>query len=95
MRGGSGGLRDLRDGLPVQLHVAGDAFARAAVDQLEVFDDEARGFFWLVGQGGYGIQTSPALGQIAAALACGEAPPIDEKTLGARYDALAVERFRN
>jgi D-arginine dehydrogenase len=59
------------------------------------FDDEARGFFWLVGQGGYGIQTSPALGRIAAALACGEPPPIDEETLGARYDALAVERFRH
>jgi D-arginine dehydrogenase len=59
------------------------------------FDNEASGFFWLVGQGGYGIQTSPALGQIAAALACGDAPPIDEKTLGARYDALAVERFRH
>ncbi|QJR10361.1 FAD-dependent catabolic D-arginine dehydrogenase DauA [Usitatibacter rugosus] len=59
------------------------------------FDDEARGFFWLVGQGGYGIQTSPALGRIAAALACGEAPPIDEKTLGVRYDALAMDRFRH
>ncbi|HEX4780990.1 MAG TPA: FAD-binding oxidoreductase [Usitatibacter sp.] len=59
------------------------------------FDDEARGFFWLVGQGGYGIQTSPALGRIAAALACGEAPPIDETVLGVRFDALAVERFRN
>ena len=59
------------------------------------FDDKARGFFWLVGQGGYGIQTSPALGRIAASLACGEPPTIDEKTLGVRYDALAVERFRH
>lgn len=58
------------------------------------FDDEARGFFWLVGQGGYGIQTSPALGRIAAALACGESPPIDEPTLGAHLGALAIERFR-
>jgi D-arginine dehydrogenase len=32
------------------------------------FDPEAPGFFWLAGQGGYGIQTSPALGGIAAAL---------------------------
>jgi D-arginine dehydrogenase len=59
------------------------------------FDDEARGFFWLVGQGGYGIQTSPALCRIAAALACGEPPPIDEIALGVRLDSLAVERFRH
>jgi D-arginine dehydrogenase len=59
------------------------------------FDDQAHGFFWLVGQGGYGIQTSPALAQIAAALACGETPPIDETALGVRLDALAVERFRH
>lgn len=32
------------------------------------YDDEAEGFFWLIGQGGYGIQTSPALGDLAAAL---------------------------
>jgi D-arginine dehydrogenase len=32
------------------------------------FDHGARGFFWLIGQGGYGIQTSPALGELAAAL---------------------------
>ena len=59
------------------------------------FDDEARGFFWLVGQGGYGIQTSPALGRIAAALACGESPPLDEPTLGAHLGALAITRFRH
>lgn len=32
------------------------------------FDGGAEGFFWLIGQGGYGIQTSPALGELAAAL---------------------------
>lgn len=35
------------------------------------FDGKAPGFFWLVGQGGYGIQTAPALGQAAAALVLG------------------------
>ena len=59
------------------------------------FDDEARGFFWLVGQGGYGIQTSPALSQVAAALACGEPPPIDHLGMGLRFDSLAVQRFRH
>jgi D-arginine dehydrogenase len=32
------------------------------------FDPDAHGFFWLAGQGGYGIQTAPAMGQLAAAL---------------------------
>ncbi|HTZ77480.1 MAG TPA: FAD-binding oxidoreductase [Stellaceae bacterium] len=38
---------------------------------------EAPGFHWLAGQGGYGIMTSPAMGRIAAALACGETIPAD------------------
>ena len=32
------------------------------------FDDAVPGFFWLAGQGGYGIQTSAALAQVAAGL---------------------------
>lgn len=32
------------------------------------------GFFWMAGQGGYGIQTSPAAGRLIAALVLGEAP---------------------
>ena len=32
------------------------------------FDPKVDGFFWLVGQGGCGIETSPILGQIAADL---------------------------
>jgi len=32
------------------------------------FDPAAGGFFWLAGQGGYGIQTAPAASQLAAAL---------------------------
>ena len=39
------------------------------------FDPDAPGFFWLVGQGGYGIQTSPAMGQASAALVRGAALP--------------------
>ncbi len=31
-------------------------------------DPRLPGFFWLAGQGGCGIETSPALGQIAADL---------------------------
>jgi D-arginine dehydrogenase len=35
------------------------------------FDPAAPGFFWLAAQGGYGIQTSPAMGEACAALARG------------------------
>jgi D-arginine dehydrogenase len=39
------------------------------------FDDEVDGFFWFVGQGGYGIQMSPALAQAGASLVrSGELP---------------------
>lgn len=37
------------------------------------FDPEADGFFWLAGQGGYGVQTSPALADLTAALCFGQA----------------------
>jgi D-arginine dehydrogenase len=39
------------------------------------FDPNVKNFFWLVGQGGYGIQSSPALSETAAALVLGEAIP--------------------
>lgn len=35
------------------------------------FDPQAPGFFWVAAQGGYGIQTSPAMGEACAALARG------------------------
>ncbi|MEP7456513.1 FAD-dependent oxidoreductase [Phyllobacterium sp. SB3] len=38
------------------------------------FDGAVDGFFWLAGQGGYGIQTSPALSALAAALISGRSP---------------------
>lgn len=41
------------------------------------FDMAAPGFFWCVGQGGYGIQTAPAMGRLGAALALGEALPAE------------------
>jgi D-arginine dehydrogenase len=39
------------------------------------YDGEVEGFFWLTGQGGYGIQTAPGLSALAAALVLREAPP--------------------
>ncbi|MBX9700352.1 MAG: FAD-binding oxidoreductase [Acetobacteraceae bacterium] len=41
---------------------------------LAIGESEARGFFWMVGQGGYGIQTSPAAGRLLADLVDGRAP---------------------
>jgi D-arginine dehydrogenase len=41
------------------------------------FDPQARGFFWLAGQGGYGIQTAPAAAQLAAALVTETSPPAE------------------
>jgi D-arginine dehydrogenase len=37
-------------------------------------DAEAQGFFWMLGQGGYGIQTAPAAGALLAALVRGNDP---------------------
>jgi D-arginine dehydrogenase len=38
------------------------------------WDAQAEGFFWSVGQGGYGIQTSPAAGKLVADLVLGRDP---------------------
>ncbi len=38
------------------------------------WDAQADGFFWCVGQGGYGIQTSPAAGRLAADVIAGRDP---------------------
>jgi len=38
------------------------------------WDAAAEGFFWSVGQGGYGIQTSPAAGRLVADLVLGRDP---------------------
>jgi len=47
-----------------------------APDRLPVygFDVDLPGFFWCVGQGGFGIQTSPAAARMAAALILSEEP---------------------
>jgi glycine/D-amino acid oxidase-like deaminating enzyme len=47
-------------------------------------------FFWLAGQGGYGMQSSPAASQLTADLIAGKTPEIDAKSLA----ALDPSRFR-
>jgi D-arginine dehydrogenase len=58
------------------------------------FDPLADGFFWLAGQGGYGIQTSAALGPLAASLAAGDAPPGEAAAEGVNAAALSPARLR-
>jgi D-arginine dehydrogenase len=42
------------------------------------FAPDAEGFFWLAGQGGFGLQTSPAMARIAASLIAGEPWPVED-----------------
>ncbi len=56
------------------------------------FAPEASGFFWLAGQGGYGIQTAPALARVAAALALGQPIPGEIADQGVTAAALSPRR---
>lgn len=51
------------------------------------------GFVWLAGLSGYGIQTAPAAGQLAAALAVGVPPPIGGHNADIDLAALSPGRF--
>ena len=44
------------------------------------FDQQAEGFFWLAGQGGYGLQTSPAMAQIVESLIAATPWPLEAAT---------------
>jgi D-arginine dehydrogenase len=58
------------------------------------FDTQVPGLFWLAGQGGYGIQTAPALAQVAAALARGEPIPAEFLDFGVDVSALSPARLQ-
>ena len=57
------------------------------------YDPKVEGFFWLAGQGGYGIQTGEAAGRLAASLALGKGLPSDIAALGVSDAALSPARF--
>lgn len=57
------------------------------------FDPHVDGFFWLAGQGGYGIQSAPAAGRTAAALALGRRIPEDILDAGLDPETIAPQRF--
>ncbi|UOA33547.1 FAD-dependent catabolic D-arginine dehydrogenase DauA [Sulfitobacter sp. DSM 110093] len=61
-------------------------------DPVAGYDPKGEGFFWLAGQGGYGIQTAPALARAAAALVRGEDIPGDIAAEGVTAAALARDR---
>ncbi|MBI1396292.1 MAG: FAD-dependent oxidoreductase [Betaproteobacteria bacterium] len=56
------------------------------------FDPRAEGFFWCAAQGGYGIQTSAAMGEVCAALALGQPVPERIRDFGVTAAMLAPDR---
>lgn len=56
------------------------------------FDAVAPGFFWLAAQGGYGIQTSPAMGEACAALVGGQPLPATLTAWGLTAAMLSPQR---
>ncbi len=58
------------------------------------FSPKVDGFVWLAGQGGYGIQTSPALGRFTAALVLGKPIPQDILDQGLNPAAIAPGRLQ-
>ena len=54
---------------------------------------DAPGFFWLAGQGGFGLQTAPAMAAVAEALVTGGAWPDGLAALGVTAEMMAPERF--
>lgn len=61
-------------------------------DPVVGFDDDVAGLFWLAGQGGYGIQTSPALSDAAASLVTGKPLPGYIAAEGVTTGALGPQR---
>lgn len=56
------------------------------------FDPQAEGFFWFAGQGGYGIQTAPAMARTGASLIRGNGIPEDVAARGLTANAIAPDR---
>lgn len=68
----------------------------SAPDDLPVIgmDELMPGFFWLAGQGGYGIQTAPAIGRMAASLLVHGIVPDDLVAAGVSAEDVAPMRLR-
>ena len=57
------------------------------------FDPRAPGFFWLAGQGGYGLQTAPAMAAIVESLVTGAPWPHGLAALGVLPEQVRPERL--
>ncbi len=57
------------------------------------FDAEVGGFFWFGGQGGYGIQTAPAMAAAAAGLILYGKMPTNLQALGIKEEDISPQRF--
>lgn len=64
----------------------------ATGDLVGGFDDAVPGFFWCCGQGGYGIQTSPAMGEACAARILERTLPSHIADQGLAFDDLRARR---
>lgn len=58
------------------------------------WDDHCEGFFWLAGQGGYGIQSAPGASELAASLVLGSQLPEELARHGVEVDRLSPHRLR-
>jgi D-arginine dehydrogenase len=84
--------------LDIEVHRIGHRWAGLRTfspDRLPVlgFDPQLAGFFWCAGQGGYGIQTAPAMARAAAALAKHESLPDELAAEGLTAQDLSPNRF--
>ena len=66
-----------------------------APDRLFVagFDPRAEGFFWLAGQGGFGVQSAPAMAKLASYLVTGAEPEGDFAVVKKYIKELAPDRL--
>lgn len=58
------------------------------------YSDTVAGFFWMAGQGGYGIQSAPAAARLAAALVLGHSVPENLEAEGFKSSLVAPGRMR-
>lgn len=63
-------------------------------DLVAGYDSQVAGFFWVAGQGGYGIQTSAAMGMACATLVRGEPLPEHVRQFGLTEAMLSPTRLR-
>jgi D-arginine dehydrogenase len=57
------------------------------------WDPEVPGFYWLAGQGGFGIKTAPAMARFAEGMILDGAPPADLARAGLTVEALSPARL--